>query len=111
MTRDARALPEEDGFPNGDELQRLGVGGWGRGAWRWVGVRRRKSEDERGEGVELIRADPQPRGNAGLRIAALAASWTESKRPSAPYGKSSVALSRLGVFRRTSMVWPALLVI
>src|SRR5437867_10199063 len=57
MTRDARALPEEDGFPNGDELQRLGVGGWGRGAWRRVGVRRRKSEDERGEGVELIRAD------------------------------------------------------
>src|SRR2546426_2018128 len=57
MTRDARALPEEDGFPNGDELQRLGVGGWGRGAWRRVGVRRRKSEDERGEGVELSRAD------------------------------------------------------
>src|SRR2546425_7078568 len=57
MTRDARSLPEEDGFPNGDELQRLGVGGWGRGAWRRVGVRRWKSEDERGEGVELIRAD------------------------------------------------------
>src|SRR2546428_1816107 len=57
MTREARALPEEDGFPNGDELQRLGVGGWGRGTWRRLGVRRWKSEDERGEGVELIRAD------------------------------------------------------
>src|SRR2546426_938058 len=57
MTREARSLPEEDGFPNGDELQRLGVGGWGRGTWPRRGVRRWKSEDERGEGVELIRAD------------------------------------------------------
>src|SRR5438445_13236135 len=57
MTHEARSLPEEDGFPNGDELQRLGVGGWGRGTWRRLGVRCWKSEDERGEGVELIRAD------------------------------------------------------
>src|ERR1043166_465292 len=57
MTREARSLPEEDGFPDGDELQRLGVGGWGQCAWRRAGVRRWKSEDERGEGLELIRAD------------------------------------------------------
>src|SRR5215510_3075985 len=60
MTSDARSLPEEDGFPNSDELQRVGVGSRRRGTWRRPGVRRWKSKDEGGEGVELIRADRSP---------------------------------------------------